>query len=394
MISIKVAQQIVVDHCLIGKNQIIPATEACGRVLAENVIAPIDHPIFDQTGVDGYAFCHPTIHSGSLLLEVQDILPAGASPLVLAENKAIRIFTGAPVPVGADTVIMQEYVSVQDGKISFNLDDVQKGANIRRRGEQLDAGSIALEKGLKLKPSAIGLLASLGISSVEVKIPLTTGIIATGNEFVQPGESLQPGQIFESNTDMLKSLLAQNNISAQHTVSQDDPNILRAKLEFMEKSCDLTIITGGVSVGDFDYTRHVIEEAGYKVQFHGVAQKPGKPLLFATKNGKAIFGLPGNPRAVLVAFYEYVLPYIHASQGMNSPFLTKVYMPFKGSFKGTKNRSEFISACFDGAFVTFLPNQLSHMLQSFTNADAIVVLPENSGPVTDGQMIEVHLLPA
>lgn len=393
MITVEEARQKILHHIPLTGQEHIAIEFVQGRILAEEVISPVDYPLFDQTAVDGYAFRYIQ-QKDSLALKVQGIIQAGDKPFDLMEGHAARIFTGAPIPFGADTVVMQEQTEILDNHVKFKLDGIAIGANVRYRGEQTKTGEMALSQNTRLNPASVGLLKSLGIDKVCVRQRPSIGILATGNEFVPEGSVPEPGQIFESNSSMLHSLLHQSGIAnIGSRQSGDDKDELARNLVEVEKERNIVLITGGVSVGDFDFTPDIIKQAGYDIIFHKVAQKPGKPLLFARKGDQAIFGLPGNPQSVLVAYYEYVYPYMIACMGIENPFLTSIELPVVEGRKSHQNRSEFLPASVGGQSVRLLSAGGSHMLQPYSDANAIAYIPAGNRKIEPGQLVEVHLLP-
>jgi molybdopterin molybdotransferase len=266
------------------------------------------------------------------------------------------------------------------------------GSNVRLKGGQIKEGDLALRKGTTLSPAAIGFLASLGISSVSVNTKPSVGIIVTGNEFLENNEDVKDGKIFESNGLMLQKILEMINIKAQYKTCEDDKMKLLSLAKTVTDVNEISIITGGVSVGDYDYTENILSDLGFEIIFHDVSQKPGKPLLFAKKGDKAAFGLPGNPRSVLVCYYEYIYPYIRASMGALKPFLTSVHLPLIDSYEKTNERSTFLTAEAGTIGVTINEGQDSHMLKSFSDANSLILLPEGTKKYKSGDIVEVHIL--
>ncbi|MBW8049127.1 MAG: molybdopterin molybdotransferase MoeA [Cytophagales bacterium] len=445
MINVKKAQELILKHAH-SAQRIEQGAESCalknasGRILAEDIRAPISHPLFDQSAVDGYAIRYKdilhvetgyvetryveTLHATSLhtsSLQVIGEIKAGDHPGIRLKNgETVRIFTGAPLPPGTDTVVMQEFVEpVSDDVIAMSNDIVYtKGANIRKKGEQIRKGALALSKGTTLNPAGIGFLASLGIGSVKVACLPKVGIVVTGNEFTLPQNSLlshpQPfhtngerrkarmkdprgeveaGKIYESNGIMLQSLLQQVGIKSEYERCEDDPAKLKALLQKESDLNDIIIITGGVSVGKYDFTKTALEDIGFEIVFHKVSQKPGKPILFAKKGKKTAFGLPGNPRAVFVCFYEYVFPFIRAIMGSRDPFLPTIQLPLSEDYEKKSERAHFLAAQFNENGIRILDGQGSHMLQSFSEANAVIELPGNKEHFLKGEKVRVYLLP-
>lgn len=418
MINVKEAQEQILNNACLSEAEEVALNNAHGRVLAEDIQAPVSHPLFDQSAMDGYALRFNDLMNDSgaegVLLTITGEIQAGDHPNIkLKEGEAIRIFTGAPIPEGTDTVIMQEHVELtcpasadrqetgrQNGSsIQINLDllRLKKGANIRRQGEQILKGAIALSKGTMLNPAGIGFLASLGIGMVSVFRLPEIGIVVTGNEFtslIREPDNIEIGKIYESNGIMLQSALRKMGINTNHQTGEDNPKKLKTLLQKVTDLNDITIITGGVSVGRYDFTKATLEDIGFKIVFHKVSQKPGKPILFAKKGNKVAFGLPGNPRAVLICFYEYVYPFIRNIMGHTDPFLPTIQLPLAQDYeKKDDKKGHFLAVKLNGNEIKLLEIQGSHMLQSLSGADGLMILPENKTTFLKGELVDVHLLP-
>ena len=282
----------------------IKVAKALGYVLAETIYSPIDMPPFRQSAMDGYAF----IHSDLTSLAVVGTSQAGDnSNSLLEKNEAIRIFTGAYIPDAADTVVMQEHVTVKGESIT--IDKVPAvTTNVRNKGEQIEKGAVVLEKNTVISAAAVGFLAGLGIVTVKVYSKPKVGIIVTGNELVAVGKKLPKGKIYESNAVMLAAALKSVGINKPVIFKVKDS--LKATAKVIE-SCltqfDVILISGGISVGDYDFVKEALVQNGVEELFYKINQKPGKPLFFGKKEDKLVFALPGNPASSLTCFYVYVL---------------------------------------------------------------------------------------
>lgn len=394
MISVNEAKQLVIENTTTLPSKKIALNDALGCVLATDVTAPVDHPIFDQTAVDGYAVKYEDVASGTTTLNVTHEIPAGAPPAVeLKSGEAHRIFTGAVIPPGATAVAMQEDTTAENGQVTINKADLPDGANIRRKGEQIKEGAVALEKGARINAGAIGFLASMGIQEVVVIDTPAVGVVTTGSEFAESSADLEQGKIYESNSGMLVAALAEAGFKGEGLTCIDDPELLKKAFEEYSEKHDLLLITGGVSVGKYDFTRPTLEALGYEVVFHKVNQKPGKPLLFARKGNKLAFGLPGNPRASLICLYQYVLPALNRMAGMTNYQSPTVRLPLTLDLRKRDNKTHFVSARFHKDGVEPLGKQLSHMLQSMAAAQALIVFEEAEKHIEKGSIVEVALLP-
>lgn len=397
MISVKAAQKLIIENIALQRSVDTILSDSLSCILAEDVFSPISHPLFNQSSVDGYAFRYRDLinkKSEELVLNLIGEIKAGDEPnIIVKENEAVRIFTGAALPVSTDTVVMQEYVNKNESMIYLN-ELPESGSNVRLKGGQILEGDIALRKGITLNPAATGFLASLGFSIVPVFSKPSVGIIVTGNEFLKTNEEIKAGKIFESNGLILQKALERLYIETQYIICEDDKIKLLSLAKSVTVVNEISIITGGVSVGDYDYTGNILNELGFDTIFHGVSQKPGKPLLFAKKGDKAVFGIPGNPRSVLVCYYEYIYPYIRASMGAIKPFLTSVCLPLIDDYEKNNERSTFLTAEAGTNGVTIKEGQDSHMLKSFSDANALILLPEGIKKYKAGDIVEVHILSA
>jgi len=290
--------------------------------------------------------------------------------------------------------VMQEFVSRIGDHISHADQKLRPGSNVRRMGEQVRKGDVLLKAGAFMGPAEIGLLASAGVFAVAVHDKPLVNVVRTGGEFAA-GTELIPGKIFSSNDVMLCSALQREGIVLADAVftAEDDATELRDTLRMAAAGCELLITTGGVSVGDHDLVRGVLLELGAEVLFHGVHEKPGKPMLFARLGNTFVFGLPGNPRAVLVAWYEYVLPFLRAMQGATAPWLRSERLPLVSPITLKAERAEFRPAMIERGMVHLLPDQGSHMLSTMTTAHAIVYFPSATRQLQAGEDVEVHYLP-
>jgi molybdopterin molybdotransferase len=362
-------------------------------VLAKPVRAGVDLPPFNQSSVDGYAVRHAD------LMVFKQFRIAGETPAgkvfrkELQPGETVRVYTGAAVPEGADTIVMQENtLPAEAGFISISNLPL-KGSNLRQKGAQVKKGDLAIAAGTFLNPGVTGFLAALGITSVSTRIPLVS-LIVTGNELTEPGARLRAGKVYECNTVMLESALATTGVSVQRTVKvPDDLHVTAKAIGRACKHSHVVIVTGGVSVGDYDFTPAAMKEAGVKMIFHSVKQKPGKPLFFGIRGKTLLFGLPGNPAAVLTCFYEYVYPAINLLMGKNSPALKKIELPINRDIQGINGLSLFLKASINNSKAMIADGQESYYLAPFTQCDALVFVPGEKKQVRAGELVEAHLLP-
>lgn len=388
MIGVVEAKRILMEHLPILAPRTVALANATGFVM-KDVAAPHDHPLFDMSAVDGYAF---VLGSSNEWNVVGEIAAGEVHSTALKPGECVRIFTGAMVPEGADTVVMQEFVTRKGDRISHTDVQVKPGSNIRRKGEQVRQGQVILHAGERLNAAAKGLLASVGVAGVAMAPSPEVAVIITGSEFADE-RVLLPGKIFGSNGVMLEALIPSAGALAQVRHVPDEMAALEACIQRCSASSDLVISTGGASVGDHDLVSAAIERCGGRIIFHGVAQKPGKPMLFALLGDKPFFGLPGNPRAVMVLYWEYVLPFLRAIQGAKRPWLKVDVLPIAHALIAKGDRAEFRAAQVKGGQVTLLADEGSHMLRSLIDADALAYVPANRRTWAAGDPMEVHYLP-
>jgi molybdopterin molybdotransferase len=394
MISPDEAKKLILQNTEVLASEILDLSAAHGRYLSQSVLSLYDHPFFDQSAMDGYAFRWQDLEKFETLLVIDEI-PAGKTELpVLKPGEAFRIYTGAAVPDSTDTVVIQENTQRRDNLLSV-LKQPNKGANIRKQGELIQKRDVALKSGHKLNAASIGFLASIGISKVSVsKIPRIS-IVATGNEFLSAGEELVPGKIFESNGIMLRAALKEEGITSSKITCEDNAQSLSNLLIAEAKSNDILLITGGVSVGDYDFTPEALVLAGFEIIFHKINQKPGKPLLFAKRNdGVLAFGLPGNPQSVLSCYYQYVIPAIRIKQGAENTALQNCKLPLAQDVKNASGKTLYAPAKISGDGVEPLTGKGSHALQSYAMANAVIELPPEPQELKAGTNVLVHILPS
>lgn len=403
MISVEEAQQIVIDQIPLGKKISLPLKEALGRVLAEEIYSPLDSPPFDASAMDGFALQHDQTlgasHAFPRSFKVTDLISCGHPPeKSLKAVESARIMTGGMIPQGATAVIRQEEVlQDSDGTISVTR-SVQKGENIRRKGEEIQKGALAVEKNTLLTPGTIGFLASLGNSEIPVYQPPKIFIIPTGSELVGSLEELTAGKILESNSKSLWAALQP--IHIQPTLSHPVPDIhkvLHAVIEVALTTHDMVVILGGVSVGLFDLAKEILEKLHVKSLFWQVSQKPGKPLFFGRQGPRFVFGLPGNPASSLTCFYEYVLPAIRKWMGYKNPFLKKEPARLSKPFLKKDPRTHFVRAIAENRenqlWVTPLTGQESHKMQAFAMANCFMIVPKEINELKTGEEVALHWLP-
>lgn len=377
---------------------------ALDRVLAEDVISPIDVPAHDNSAMDGYAFQSAALAAGGdVVLEVIGTAYAGnAFDAAPTGAQAVRIMTGAIMPDGCDTVVPQEFVDVQAGgnQIRFAADAVRPGDNRRLRGEDLARGQAALAAGRILQPADLGLLASLGVAEIKVRRRLRVAFFSTGDELRSIGEPLDPGCVYDSNRYTLHGMLRRLNVELiDMGVVRDDPAALEAAFRSACENADAVITSGGVSVGEADYTKQIMARLG-DVTFWKIAMRPGRPMAFGriASNGRdaLLFGLPGNPVAVMVTFYHFVRGALHRQMGANVPPLPLMRVRSAAAIRKKPGRTEYqrgiLAPAADGGWeVRVTGQQGSGVLRSMSEANCFIVLGHEQDAVAAGDLVEVML---
>jgi molybdopterin molybdotransferase len=393
MISVEEARKLIAAQAMPLLEEEQTLSELLNRTLAEDVIAPIDHPLFDQSAMDGVALRASDVGTNEPLAVIGKIQAGDHNEYNIGEGEAALIYTGAPIPNGADAIAMREIVEVKDDKVSIASGNaIRNGLHIRYKGEQVKTGAVAIPKDTVLNPASVGFIASLGINVVKVIQKPKVGIVVTGNEFVDPGSELKLGEIYESNGMMLQSALRKYGVDSTYKRCEDDEALLEKVFGEAAENNNVLLTTGGVSVGDYDFTRSTLEKLGFEVVFHKVAQKPGKPLLFMKKGDKVAFGLPGNPRAAMISFMEYVLPYLMRLEGSNKLPYQVLKLPMKNDHrKNDDGKTYYVTGKIVEGSIEIMKGQNSHMLQSLSESDAIIVLPSDTFEYKAGDLVEVHL---
>ena len=391
MIAVRQAKEMI--HAAVGplKTSEIALAKANGRVLATDIHAQLDIPAYPQSSMDGYALSFDSLGK---TIGLQGEMAAGSSnDMTVASGMAVRIFTGAAVPAGADTVVVQEKSRVENGMLVIDEHPLKRGDNVRPVGSEIQRGALALKAGTRLSPASIGFLAGMGIDAVQVFDLPRVGILVTGNELCEPGKPLGYGQVYESNSYTLRAALSAMGIEhIQILHAKDDPAQLTELLARLLRENDMVLMTGGVSVGDYDFTMQAFQSCGVEKIFHKIRQKPGKPILFGMQASTPVFGLPGNPASVLTCFYQYVYPALGLMQGMHVT-LQSIEAPLANDHKKPAGLTHFLKAIYDGHRVTLLTGQESYKLATFAQANCLAVLPEQETEWKSGQSIQIHLLP-
>lgn len=390
MINVNEAKQLIEENCCFLKVETLTLLEANGSVLAEPIYAAIDTPPFHQSAMDGYAFSYENWDKKSSLMVVGEIQTGSFSNTVLKANEAVRIYTGAPIPSGTDTVVMQEKIS-RDGNSIQILDTILvKGANVRPQGSQTKKGELALQERQLLSPVAISFLAGIGINKVKVFSKPTVSIIVTGKELAAANDEITEGKIFESNSIGLIAALQQLGINPVSVEVVDDVEEEIESAISNQLSSDILILTGGVSVGDYDLVPASLEKCGVEKIFHKIKQKPGKPFYFGRYNQTLVFALPGNPAAVMSCFYEYVVQAI--SSFTKKEYFNKMAFPLAEDFNKKAGLTYFLKGKMGEKDVTVLNNQESYKLNSFAVADCLIEFEEDKENFKKGDLVNIRMI--
>ncbi|CAN5579367.1 molybdopterin molybdotransferase MoeA [soil metagenome] len=392
MIPVATAKKIIHENIIPLGSINLSLAEALGMVLSQDIFAEFDIPAYPQSSMDGYAFSY-TNWQPENTLKIKGEMQAGADAIIQClPEQAIRIFTGAAVPEGADSVVMQEKVTIDNGELKIEDENIILGSNVRPKGSEIKAGELALAKGTVLSPAALGFLAGIGITHAAVYKKPVVSIIVTGKELQQPGQPLSYGQVYESNSYTLIAALQQLNITDVELFwADDEPGILTNILSTALQQADVVLLTGGVSVGDYDFVLQAAANCQVKQQFHKIKQRPGKPIYFGTKENKLVFGLPGNPSSVLTCFYEYVTPALQELSSKPST-IKMLKVPLGKAIKKAAGLTHFLKGWFDGELATPLDAQESYKLSSFARANCLIMIDENLSDCQAGEMVEIHLL--
>jgi len=397
LVPFKKAQEAILNNVQIFQDtQKIAIEKAKGRCLAENIISTINVPIHNNSAVDGYAVHAEDLPSeGIAKLEIIGTAFAG-KPYSngLTKGQCIRIMTGATIPDGVNTVIMQEHVELKDRTISID-NRHEAGQNIRLAGEDLQQGDTILKPGKFITPADIGVMASLGIAKIKVKRKLKIAIASTGNELINIGETPNNASLYDSNRYSLNAALDRPDIEIINLgILEDTPEALLNSFNQASLTADIIISTGGVSVGDADHTKTALKKSG-QVDFWKIAIKPGRPLAFGHIGSSVFFGLPGNPVAVMVTFYQFVLPALEAMLGIKDKVIAPtIQVKASENIRKLAGRTEVIRGILqqtDGIWsVKTTGKQGSGILRSMSLANAFIILEHDRSTVQTGEFVTVQ----
>ena len=389
LISIEEAERIIAAFPVTVQQESVPLPDVQNRILAQDMLSPFDMPEFDKSAMDGYAYIGAD-HSPAY--QIIETIAAGTPPSQrIHPGQCARIMTGAMIPQGADRVVKGECTQEKNGVMTIVSED--KNINIRRQGEDLQTGQLALARGVRLGPAQIALLASLGLAEVPVARRPRIAVITTGTELAAPGTSLQPGQIYNSNAH---SLAAQIRALGAEPLPLgcviDNAAAIVNAIASALPACDVLILSGGVSAGDFDYVPAAMKEAGCTLHFEKIAVQPGMPTVFASCGEKAAFGLPGNPVSTFVIFEVFIKPLIMRLMGHHfRPLICQAILENEYRRKQAA-RGLFLPLDVRHGRATIVSYHGSAHLHALSRANALLFVPAGQKEIRAGSMIDVRCL--
>ncbi len=400
MLEIEQARDVVLENVVKIDSEVVDITSSLNRILACDIYSDIDLPTFSNSAMDGYAIISSDLKGASIdqpiCLEVIGEIPAGHTYSgILMNGKAIKIMTGAPIPEGADAVVPIEYTKAEGALVKV-FRSVKEKQNIRYKGEDLASGKLVIAKGKKLSPADIGMLAAQNLRTVSVSKLPSVSILSTGDEVIDVGEELSPGKIRDINSYCLyANALKYGGIPISLGIANDNKAAIIKSIENGLNS-DILVISGGVSVGDYDFVKEVLIEKGVSIKFWKVAIKPGKPILFGVKGNTLVFGLPGNPISALVTFREFVLPAMCKMQGRVDNPIKEQYAVLERDISINTGRRHYImgNICYRGGayFTKPVGIQSSGALNSLLQSNCLIVIPGDTPQIKSGEQVLVQLL--
>lgn len=383
MITIEEALKVILEETKVLGVEIVNVLDSLNKVLAEDIYSRDNIPPFDKSSMDGYAIISDDTKNASqekpVKLKIKGVVKAGSFYQgQLKHGEALKIMTGAPIPNGADAVIQIENVKIYNDEVSI-FNPVEKNKNILNMGEEIAKGDIALLSGKIIRPSEIGLMASLGFDSIKVfKVPKII-VITTGDELLEVNEELTVGKIRDCNRYSLMALGKNLQVDVKpYGIVEDNKSILFRKIKDAFEEGDIVITSGGVSAGDYDFVENCLKDLGADIKFSSVAIKPGKPLTFAKYKDKLFFGLPGNPLAVINTFEQFVKPAVKKMMGKNDVLNREFKVILGEDFKCAKGRTNYVYVNIeerDGMYYAYtVGSQISNQLLTISKANGIIIL--------------------
>lgn len=387
MISVVEAYKIINKTVTNPEIESIFIEKSLGRILAEEVISGINMPPFNKSAMDGFA-----IFSGdeSKKFSIVEVIPAGAVPKKkINRGECAKIMTGAMLPEGADRVVKKEVTQVRNG-VMFIVEKDER-VNVCFQGEDIQVGDMVLEAGTKIRAAEIGIMASVGMNSVKVYQKPVVGILTTGSEIIEPGKKLAVGQIYNSNAYSLSAQISEMGVEAKYRgIAGDDQKLMEEKIEDFISNTDMVLISGGVSMGDYDYVPRILKKLGVTLHFEKVAIKPGKPTVFGTRGKKIIFGLPGNPVSTFIIFEVFVKPLLYRLSGYTyTPLYLKGVM--EQDFRGKKSiRLAIVPVVYNKGKISMISYHGSAHFNALSQANALLEIPAGMDEISRGSEVDVR----
>ena len=385
MLTVAEAREVILSAVRTRPESTVPLADSLGCVLAQDVASTLNLPMWDNSSVDGYAVRASDVSNANennpIHLRVAAEIPAGTAAKGTIEPQTCgRVFTGAPIPEGADAVVMQEGTHPHHEGYIAVTESVEPGENIRHAGDDVTKDEVVLRARALLGPPQLGMAAALGITQLMVYPRPRVGVLVTGAEIVEPGRPLRAGQIYDANSYTLCALVKQAGCDpVELGIADDTREDLHEKIDYGLSECDVVITVGGVSVGEYDLVRDVLAELGCEQKFWKIAMRPGKPCVFATRESKLVFGLPGNPVSAAVTFLMLVRPALRKMLGLAEIDLPTVAATAAEDFVNDGDRGHYMRASLrqeDGKWLARpMPRQGSHVISSMVNANCLVEVP-------------------
>ncbi|MFZ1704514.1 MAG: molybdopterin molybdotransferase MoeA [Saprospiraceae bacterium] len=366
----------------------LPLSDSIHRYVAEDIMAPIDIPPFDNSAMDGYGFSIESLSMSTFYPIIHEVKAGSFCHSEILPGQAIRIYTGAPVPKGVNLVVMKEHCFAENNQVKITDGAITKGLNIRPKGSQSQKGQNILQKNTKITAGVIGFLAGFGINTIPVyKVP-RVGVIVTGDELVKPGITLRPGQIYESNSIALLALLREMHMEPLfvHWV-EDTLEKLSDEISQVVKLVDVLLLTGGISVGDYDFVQPALQKNGFERIFYKIKQRPGKPLFFGRKNEVVVFALPGNPASVYTCFQVYVKPFLKNLCSGNQYFQEYHKGKLLHDFEKKKGLTHWLKSIEKDGKIKILQGQESYKMDSIAAANCLAILEEEIESLKAGSVV-------
>jgi molybdopterin molybdotransferase len=389
LLSVEAAEKIIAGFPVTVKTETVPLSNAHNRFLAQDIFSPRDIPEFDKSAMDGFAYISA---DNSPAYRIVESIAAGTPPrVVITPGQCARIMTGAMIPIGADRVVKRECTSEEKDLMRIIAGD--KNTNIRRRGEDLREGKLVLARGVRLRAPQVALLASLGMAEVPTARPPRVGILTTGSEIVAPGTPLGPGQIYDSNSYSLTAQLRETGADPLRIDRvADSAEATREAIASRLDECDVLILSGGVSAGDFDFVPRAMQAAGFTLHIEKIAVQPGMPTVFASRGGKIAFGLPGNPVSTLVIFEIFIKPLLMRLMGHAvRPLVLPVVLADSYS-RSNGARSAFLPVMLREGRAELVAYHGSAHLHALSRANALLLVPAGQTAIAAGSTVDVRLL--